>query len=80
MARARTAASFIKYNMPFDNTGSLTDQQAFDVAAYINSRPRPDFRGKEKDWPNGDPPPDVAYRTLAGVRKGGTSNQPASEP
>ena len=63
MARVRTAAAFIRYNMPYDRPGSLTDQQAFDVALYINSRPRPDFPGKEDDWPRGDPPPDVAYPT-----------------
>jgi thiosulfate dehydrogenase len=63
MARLRTAAAFIRHNMPFDRPGSLTDQQAFDVAAYITSRPRPDFVGKENDWPNGDAPPDVAYPT-----------------
>jgi thiosulfate dehydrogenase len=69
MARVRTAAAFIKDNMPFDRPGSLTDQQAFDVAAYINARPRPDFPPKVYDWPNGDAPPDVAYRTLAARRK-----------
>jgi thiosulfate dehydrogenase len=63
MARVRTAADFIHRNMPFDAPGTLTDQQAFDVAAYVNARPRPDYRGKELDWPNGDPPPDVAYPT-----------------
>ncbi|HTO72324.1 MAG TPA: c-type cytochrome [Gemmatimonadales bacterium] len=65
MARVRTAASFIRYNMPFDTPRSLTDQQAFDVAQYITTRPRPDFPGKELDWPRGDPPPDVAYPTKA---------------
>ncbi|MGH7718792.1 MAG: c-type cytochrome [Gemmatimonadaceae bacterium] len=70
MARVRTAAAFIKQAMPFDRPGSLTPQQAFDVAAYINSRPRPDHRGKEQDWPHGDPPPDVAYPTDAVKRKG----------
>jgi thiosulfate dehydrogenase len=66
MARVRTAAAFIRRNMPMDRPGILDDQQATDVAVYINSMPRPDFRGKEHDWPNGDPPPDVAYETLAG--------------
>jgi len=66
MARIRTAAAFIRHNMPFDQPGTLTDQQAFDVAAYMNSHPRPDFAGKENDWPRGDPPPDVAYQTKAG--------------
>jgi thiosulfate dehydrogenase len=61
MARVQTAAAFIKVAMPQTAPGSLTDQEAYDLATYINSRPRPDFPGKELDWPNGDPPPDVAY-------------------
>lgn len=69
MARVRTAAAFIRHNMPRDTPGILTDQQAFDVAAYINSRPRGDFPGKEKDWPLGDHPPDVAYVTEAMKRE-----------
>ena len=69
MSRVRTAAEFIRRNMPFDQPGSLTDQQAFDVAAYVNAHPRPDYRDKESDWPNGDPPPDVAYPTRAAQQK-----------
>jgi thiosulfate dehydrogenase len=61
MARVRTAANFIKIAMPQTAPGTLTDQEAFDLATYINTRPRPDFAGKELDWPKGDPPPDVAY-------------------
>ncbi len=68
MARLRTAASFIRHNMPLDRPGTLTDQQAYDVARYINSQPRPDFAPKRADWPNGDPPPDVAYDTDAASR------------
>lgn len=70
MARVRTAAAFVRVAMPYDTPGILSDQDAFDVATYINTRPRPDFPGKEKDWPKGDPPPDVAYPTsaLAGKR------------
>ena len=73
MARVRTAASFIRGNMPFDQPGSLNDQQALDVAAYVNAQPRPDFPGKELDWPNGDPPPDVAYPTRAASRNAARS-------
>jgi thiosulfate dehydrogenase len=69
MARVRTAAAFIRDNMPFNDPGSLTDQQAFDVASFVVAHPRPDLPGKEYDWPNGDPPPDVAYPTLAASRK-----------
>jgi thiosulfate dehydrogenase len=63
MARTRMAAGFIRHNMPFDQPGTLTDQEALDVAAYINSRPRPDYAGKSGDWPRGGAPPDVPYTT-----------------
>jgi thiosulfate dehydrogenase len=68
MSRLRTAAAFIKVAMPYDRPGTLTDQQAYDVAAYMNGRGRPDLRGKEDDWPHGDPPPDVSYPTKAARR------------
>ena len=69
MARLNTAAAFIETNMPFDKPGTLTEQQAYDVASFIVSRPRPDFPGKELDWPKGDPPSDVAYPTAAAAKK-----------
>ena len=76
MARVRTAAAFIRQNMPFDQPGALTDAQAADVAAYIDSRSRPDFRGKENDWPRGDQPPDVAYPTRGATRPATRSSTP----
>lgn len=36
-----TAAAFIRYNMPLGPSDSLTDQESWDVAAYINSHERP---------------------------------------
>lgn len=63
MARIERAAAFVRHNMPFNAPGSLTDQQAWDVAAYINRKPRPDMPGKERDWPAGDAPADVPYAT-----------------
>jgi thiosulfate dehydrogenase len=68
MTRVRAAAAFIRENMPYDRPGTLTDQQAFDVAAYVNAHARPDFPDKLNDWPNGDAPPDVAYPTRAEPR------------
>lgn len=68
MARVNTAAAFIHKVMPRDRPGILSPQQAFDVAAYVNSRPRPDFARKEYDWPRGGAPPDVAYPTRAARR------------
>ena len=63
MARHERAASFIWHNMPLGNPRSLTHQQAFDVAAYVNGKPRPDSPGKEHDWPQGGAPADVPYDT-----------------
>jgi thiosulfate dehydrogenase len=66
MGRPRTAAAFIRANMPYDQSApTLTPQQAYDVAAYINAQPRPDFARKAGDWPFGGAPPDVPYRTNA---------------
>lgn len=41
MTKVEVAAAFIRANMPFGWAGSLSDQEAWDVAAYVNSRPRP---------------------------------------
>jgi thiosulfate dehydrogenase len=51
MHRVLTAARFIKARMPF-GLADLTDDQAYDVAAYINSRPRPEMEGLERDYPD----------------------------
>lgn len=63
MARQERAASFIRHNMPFDRPGTLSDQQAFDIAAYVVAMARPDLPGKERDWPDGGAPKDVPYAT-----------------
>lgn len=63
MARYRTAAAFVHANMPYDRPGTLTRQQAIDVAGFINGHPRPDFAGKQNDWPKGDAPADAPYTT-----------------
>jgi thiosulfate dehydrogenase len=80
MTRVRTAAAFVRDNMPFDQPGSLTDQQALDAAAYVNTHARPDFPDKLHDWPNGDAPPDVAYPTLAAPRKDKATPTPGRAP
>lgn len=36
-------AAFVFHNMPQNQPGTLTPQQAFDVAAFINSMPHPKF-------------------------------------
>jgi len=61
MARVSVAAAFIKANMPRSWGWSLSDDDAYDVAAYINAQPRPDFPGKANDWPKGGKPSDAPY-------------------
>lgn len=41
MHRVNTSADFIKSNMPFGKPNTLTDQQAWDVAAFMNQHERP---------------------------------------
>ena len=41
MHRVDTAAGFIKANMPYGRGGMLTEQQAWDVALFMNSHERP---------------------------------------
>ena len=55
MARVITAAEFIKGNMPFGTSYDnpvLTDEEAYDVAGYINMQKRPLKTNPEKDFPD----------------------------
>ena len=61
MARVSVAASFIKANMPRTRGWALSDDEAYDVAAFIAAQPRPDFPDKAHDWPKGGKPTDSPY-------------------
>jgi thiosulfate dehydrogenase len=55
MTRVLTAAAFVRHNMPLGTTFDapvLSDEDAYDVAAYINSMARPTKAGLDKDFPN----------------------------
>lgn len=55
MNRVITAANFIKGNMPYGTTYDsplLTDEQAYDVAGYINQQKRPTKPNLEVDFPD----------------------------
>jgi thiosulfate dehydrogenase len=54
MHRINTAASFIHANMPLGKPYSLSEQQAWDVAAYINSHERPQDPRNEGDLKSTD--------------------------
>lgn len=50
--RIRNFAGFVKYNMPFGVTSDhplLTDEEAWHVAAFVNSQPRP-HKDQSADW------------------------------
>lgn len=53
--RISNLAGYIKNNMPFLQTSHenpvLTDEQCWDLASYINSKPRPHMN-QSMDWPN----------------------------
>ncbi|HEY1040626.1 MAG TPA: c-type cytochrome [Bacteroidia bacterium] len=52
--RLSNFAKLVKYNMPFGvdhKTTQLSDEEAWDVAAFVNSQPRPQMNIKA-DWPN----------------------------
>ena len=59
MARVSVAAAFVQAKMPLGNAGTLSDQDAYDIAAYFTSKPRPDFAARKNDWPRGGAPSDA---------------------
>ncbi len=61
MGRVYTLAGFIRWAMPLDAPGTLTDLEAQSISAWINSHPRPVFPGKARDWPKGNVPVDAVY-------------------
>ena len=69
MARLITAANFIHFNMPHGADylhPQLTVEQAWDVAAYVISQPRPHKAGLDKDFPNLlEKPADTPYGPYA---------------
>ena len=65
MHRVLTAARFIKARMPLGNP-DLSNDDAFDVAALINSKERPEMKGLERDFPDRKRKPiDTGYGPFA---------------
>lgn len=70
MNRMLTAAAFIRHNMPQGTTHAapvLSDAEAFDVAGYVLSKPRPIKAGLENDFPaRWNKPVDAAFPPYVG--------------
>jgi len=60
-ARIYTLAGMIRYMMPYTAPGTLTDEEAQQLAAFINSKPRPSFPFKEQDYLTEKLPVDSVY-------------------
>jgi thiosulfate dehydrogenase len=60
-ARVYTLAGIIRYSMPYLNPGSLTDEEAQQVAAFITAQPRPQYPFKNKDYSGSKVPADAVY-------------------
>jgi thiosulfate dehydrogenase len=76
MNRLLFAAGFVKANMPFGTTHTqpqLSDDQAFDVAAFMLGHARPEKAHLERDFPaRWNKPVDAAFPPYVG---GGTPEQ-----
>ena len=60
-ARFRTLAGFIRYSMPYLNPGVLEDAGAQHVAAFIISKPRPEYPHKDQDYQTEPLPIDAVF-------------------
>jgi len=60
-ARVYTLAGIIRDTMPYLDPGSMTDEDAQQLAAFITSKPRPSFPFKDKDYLVDPLPPDAVY-------------------
>ena len=60
-ARVYTLAGIIRYTMPYLDPGSLSDEDAQHVAAFINSKPRPVYPHKHRDYVGAKVPIDALY-------------------
>jgi thiosulfate dehydrogenase len=58
MHRLWTMAGFVRYNMPQNAPGTLSDQEAYDVSAYVLTHSRPKF---DKSKTVAFPPQDADY-------------------
>ena len=61
MARTATLAGYLRHAMPYTAPGSLTDEEAQLIAAWLTAQPRPVFAGKPRDYLREPLPPDAVY-------------------
>ncbi|MCW1928048.1 c-type cytochrome [Bhargavaea beijingensis] len=74
MSRLTKMAGYLQNNMPKGAEGTLTDQEAADLAAYILAQDRPEWSGHENDWPKGGRPNDIINKERREEIRNGTIN------
>ncbi|WP_313894477.1 c-type cytochrome [Psychrobacillus sp.] len=74
LARVSKMAGYIQQNMPAGAGGTLSDQDAADLAAFILMQDRPEWKNHDKDWPNGGKPNDTMHKERREGIKNGTIN------
>jgi thiosulfate dehydrogenase len=67
-SRVYTLAGIIRYAMPYLDPGSLTDEEAQQLAAFINSKPRPAYPFKSHDYLTEKIPVDSVYYSRSPLR------------
>lgn len=60
-ARIYALAGYLRHAMPYTSPGSLSDEEAQQLAAYIDKKPRPAFPAKRYDYQVEKLPPDAVY-------------------
>jgi thiosulfate dehydrogenase len=60
-ARVYTLAGIIRYMMPYLDPGSLTDEEAQQIAAFLTAQPRPAYPFKDRDYRTEPLPVDSVY-------------------
>lgn len=74
MARLTKMANYVQKNMPKGQGGTLSDQDAINVSAYILTHDRPEWKGHKTDWPKGGRPGDIMNKENREKVKNGTAN------
>jgi thiosulfate dehydrogenase len=62
-ARVYTLAGMIRHSMPYLDPGNMTDEDAQQLAAFIDSKPRPTYPFKDRDYRTDKLPADAVYYT-----------------
>jgi thiosulfate dehydrogenase len=79
-ARVYTLAGMIRYSMPYLDPGNISDADAQHVAAFIDSKPRPAFPFKDRDYRVEKLPPDAVYYTRPQTKPSATTGRTETVP